>query len=64
MLDWINTWKRSAMGWIGLAGLVAAMVIEPVDINLRFVGITISLALITLALPPRVWANCRHWWEE
>ncbi|MDG1837639.1 MAG: hypothetical protein P8I91_02410 [Phycisphaerales bacterium] len=64
MLDWINTWKRSAMGWVGIVGLIASMVIEPVDINIRFIGITMSLAMICMAMPSRVWASFRTWWEE
>jgi hypothetical protein len=64
MLDWINTWKRSAMGWVGIVGLIASMVIEPVDVNLRFMGITMSLAMICMAMPSRVWAGFRTWWEE
>ncbi len=52
------------MGWVGIAGLIASMVIEPVDMNLRFMGITMSLAMICMAMPSRVWAGFRTWWEE
>ena len=64
MLDWFNSWKRPAMGWVGLGGIALAVFWEPADLTLRFVLITISLALICLALPARVWANFRSWWIE
>ncbi len=64
MLDWINTWKRPAMGWVGLAGIVAALMIEPADMSLRFVVLTISIALICLAMPTRVWRGFRSWWKD
>lgn len=52
------------MGWVGIAGIVAALFWEPVDPTVRFIALTISIALICLALSPRVWANARSWWTD
>ena len=48
---------------MGIVGLIASMVIESVDMDLRFIGITMSLAMICMAMPSRVWASFRTWWD-
>jgi hypothetical protein len=43
---------------------VAALFWEPVDQTVRFIAIALSIALICLALPPRVWGTMRTWWSD
>ncbi|MDP6312325.1 MAG: hypothetical protein QF781_09255 [Phycisphaerales bacterium] len=64
MRNWVNTWKRPAMGWVGIAGILAALLWEPADPTARFIAIAISIALICLALSPRAWTNIRSWWTD
>jgi hypothetical protein len=64
MLKWVNSWKRPAMGWVGLGGVVIALFWEPAILELRFVVLTISIALLCLAMPARVWASFRTWWTD
>ena len=64
MLEWVNTWKRPAMGWVGIGGIVAALFWEPADLTVRFVAIAIGIGLICMAFSPRVWSNFRSWWRD
>jgi len=64
MLDWVNQWKRPLMGWVGLAGIAAALLITSADPMTRFVAATISIALLVLAMPRRIWTQWRTWWRD
>ncbi|HJO15959.1 MAG TPA: hypothetical protein QF800_03620 [Phycisphaerales bacterium] len=64
MLDWVNQWKRPLMGWVGLGGIVAALLITSADPMMRFVAATISIALLVLAMPRRIWTQWRTWWRD
>jgi len=64
MLDWYRQLKRPIMGWIGLIGLVAALIMPNVVMPIRIGAITLCLALICLALPSRTWTNVRGWWAD
>jgi hypothetical protein len=64
MLNWVNSWKRPAMGWVGLSGVAVVLLWEPASLELRFVVLTLCLALLILALPAKVWASFRTWWTD
>jgi hypothetical protein len=64
MLDWVNQWKRPLMGWVGLAGIAAALLITSADPMTRFVAATVSIAILVLAMPRRVWTQWRTWWRD
>ncbi|MCP4839760.1 MAG: hypothetical protein GY894_10450 [Planctomycetes bacterium] len=64
MMDWVNKWKRPAMGWVGLGSIAAGIAWVPADITLRLAILTIGLALICMAMPTRIWANFRSWWTD
>jgi len=64
MLEWVNTWKRPAMGWVGLGGIAAALFWTPADTTVRLIAIALSIGLICMALSPRVWSNFRTWWTD
>ena len=64
MMDWVNTWKRAAMGWVGLGGIAAGVLWTSGDMTMRFTIITLGLALVCIALPTRVWTNFRSWWTD
>jgi Ca2+/Na+ antiporter len=64
MLDWINNWKRPLMGWVGIGGIAASVLIEHQDLKLRFVVLVISIGLLALALPSRFWQSWRTWFTD
>ena len=61
MRAWIGTWKRPLMGWVALGGLAAAILIQGDDLQLRFIVLVISMALLCIAIPGRVWGSFRDW---
>lgn len=64
MMDWINTWKRPLMGWVGLGGIAAAILIESGDLQLRFIVLVVSIGLLCIALPRRIWRSFRGWFVD
>tara|TARA_B100000700_G_scaffold115371_1_gene129651 strand:+ start:235 stop:429 length:195 start_codon:yes stop_codon:yes gene_type:complete len=64
MLEWVNQWKRSMMGWVGLAAIASGLLIGGIDPNLRYIGIVLGTALVILAMPKRVWTQWRTWWQD
>jgi hypothetical protein len=52
------------MGWVGLSGVAVVLLWEPASLELRFVVLTLCLALLILALPAKVWASFRTWWTD
>ncbi len=64
MLDWINTWKRPLMGWIGIGGIAASVLIDGPDVTLRFATLIVSIGLLALALPRRFWTSWRTWFAD
>jgi len=64
MLDWINSWKRPLMGWIGIGGIVTAILIDSPDLTVRFIALVVSLGLLCIAIPRRFWTSWRTWFAD
>ena len=52
------------MGWVALGGLAAAILIQGDDLQLRFIVLVISIALLCIAIPGRVWGSFRDWFVD